>query len=87
MLITKCDRCGAIIEDKNKKCNNVFDAISEAIKNAVYSQILYSDNAECVTLRARNNMTIETTFRVLDDNGILSLCVDTDELPDGVQPW
>lgn len=41
MNITKCDRCGAIIEDKNKKYNNVFDAISEAIKNAVFQQITY----------------------------------------------
>ena len=40
MLISKCDRCGAIISDPEKS-KNVFDAITEAIKNAVFQQITY----------------------------------------------
>lgn len=43
MTIKKCDRCGAIIEDPEKNIN-VFDAIAEAIKNAVYQSITYGVN-------------------------------------------
>lgn len=40
MIITKCDRCGAIIEDP-KKNKNIFNALIEAIQNEVYQQITY----------------------------------------------
>ena len=40
MIINKCDRCGAIIEDPEKN-KNIFDALTEAIQNAVYQQITY----------------------------------------------
>ena len=40
MIINKCDRCGAIIEDPEKN-ENVFGAIIKDIKNAVYQQITY----------------------------------------------
>lgn len=99
----KCNYCGSLFLDfavidadtpfyiKFKHNNKIMRAkciLKEyKINNVCDRPILYSDNAECITLRSRNNMTIETTFRVLDDNGILSLFVDTDELPDGVQPW
>lgn len=41
MIITKCDRCGAIIDNKTKSHNNIFEAITEAIKNATFQQITY----------------------------------------------
>lgn len=40
MIINKCDRCGAIIEDPEKN-KNIFEALTDAIQNVVYQQITY----------------------------------------------
>lgn len=40
MIVHKCDRCGAIIED-HKKNKNIFDAISDAIKRLTEYETTY----------------------------------------------